>query len=160
DCAVRLQLSARPCYRVRGDDFCAWKERCMRLLGLTLAAVLVAGPVALAQSGATPAKETSVPVPKPLSQKNQNYLDAYLKAWEERMASIQGLETKVILTEVEDGQKTVFTGDAALMKPNYAKLFLKLQDDPTNQRRWRRFVADGQYFWDYDHHGKVARVLQ
>jgi TIGR03009 family protein len=95
-----------------------------------------------------------------MSEKNQRYLDAYLKAWEERMAAINGLETKVVLTESDDGQPTVFTGDAALMKPNFAKLFLKAADNPTDVRKWRRFVADGQYLWDYDHGKKIARVVQ
>jgi TIGR03009 family protein len=135
----------------------------MRSLGLTLTALLLTSPIVLGQAPGTPAsKDAAVPAPaaRPLSEKNQKYLDAYLKAWEERMSTISGLETKVILTETADGQKTAFTGDAALMKPNFAKLFLKQQENPSNHRRWRHYVADGRFLWDYDYQGKVARVLQ
>jgi len=133
----------------------------MRSPGLTLAALLVAASTILAQAPGTPtAKDASPPGPKPLSEKNQKYLDAYLKVWEERMASINGLETKIIYTETEDGQKTVYTGDAALMKPNFARLMLKEAANPTNAKKWRHHVADGQYLWEFNYGSKVARVLQ
>jgi TIGR03009 family protein len=133
----------------------------MRSLGLTFAALLVAASTILAQAPGTPTvKDASPPGPKPMSEKNQKYLDAYLKVWEERMASINGLETKVIYSETEDGQKTVFTGDAALMKPNFARLMLKEAANPTNAKKWRHHVADGQYLWEFNYSSKVARVLQ
>jgi len=136
----------------------------MRTHGLTLAAVFLAGSTAFAQApGAPPAKDTPASptsAPKPMSEKNQKYLDAYLKVWEERVTGITGLETKVILTETADGQKTVLTGDAAIMKPNLAKMFLKEQTDPSNPKKWRHMVADGKYLWEYQYQTKVARVLQ
>src|SRR5262245_1776223 len=133
----------------------------MRSLSLTAAAVLVAASPILAQvPGTTTAKGDTPPGPKPMSEKNQKYLDAYLKVWEERMASINGLETKIIYTESEDGQKTVFTGDAALLKPNFARLMLKEAANPTNAKKWRHHVADGQYLWEFNYGSKVARVLQ
>src|SRR5262245_25203694 len=55
---VRLHSRSRPCYRLRGDDRAfAGKERRMRSLSLTAAAVLVAASPILAQApGTTTAK--------------------------------------------------------------------------------------------------------
>jgi len=133
----------------------------MRSPGLTLAAFLLAASTISAQApGAPTSKDATPPGAKPISEKNQKYLDAYLKVWEERMASINGLETKIIYTETEDGQKTVYTGDAALMKPNFARLMLKEAANPTNTKKWKHHVADGQYLWDFNYGSKVAHVLQ
>lgn len=98
-----------------------------------------------------------------LSEKNQKYLDAYLDVWEKRMKAIESLETKIVLTETEAGPpvvKTTYTGDASILKPNFAKLFLKDSANVGNARKWRHFVADGEYLWDYDYSKKIARVLQ
>src|SRR5262249_49588712 len=85
-------------------------------------------------------------------EKNQKFLDAYLDAWEKRMAKIEGLETKIVLTEIDEaGRKTVRTGDASLLKPNYSKLLLKLEKEPTNAKRWMHFVTDGKFLRQYDY---------
>ena len=133
----------------------------MKPLAVTLAAGLLAG-AALAQS------ESKAPppaaTPPAMSEKNQKFLDAYLKAWEDRMAKVEGLETKCVLTEVTQDAgrqvKRVYTGDAATLKPNHAKLFLKLADAPADHKRWKHFVADGKMLWEYDYGAKVARVEQ
>ena len=135
----------------------------MRLLGLTLSALLACGPALVAQDAKAPPRKDPPPAAAPLNPKNQKFLDAYLKAWSERMDGINGLETRIVLTEVEAGPppaKRVYTGEASLMKPNYAKMFLKEQNDPTNAKRWRHFVGDGQYLWDYQYSTKRAHVLQ
>ena len=99
----------------------------MKPLAVALAAVLLAGSAALAQSDAK-AQPPTAPPPA-MSEKNQKFLDAYLKAWEDRMARVDGLETKCVLTEnTQDAGrqvKRVYTGDASILKPNHAKLFLK-----------------------------------
>jgi TIGR03009 family protein len=138
------------------------KERRMKPLAFSILTTLVAGSAILAQgTGAPPAKDPPPPATvSTMSDKNKQYLDAYLTAWEKRMLKVDGLETKCILTEVEDGQKVVYTGEASLLKPNYAKLFLKPMSDVTNIKKWRHFVADGQYLWEYDYGKKVARVEQ
>jgi TIGR03009 family protein len=80
------------------------------------------------------------------------------------MAKVDGLETKCVLTETtEDGGRPVkrtYTGDASILKPNHAKLFLKLGDAPADHRRWKHFVADGKMLWEYDYAAKIARVEQ
>jgi TIGR03009 family protein len=133
----------------------------MRTLGLTLSALMLTGLVAFGQStGAPPAKDSPTSATKAMSEKNQKYLDAYLKVWEERMASVTSLETKVVVTETEDGQKTVYTGDASVLKPNYARLMLKEAANPTDHRKWRHIVADGEFLWEYHYGKKVAHVAQ
>jgi len=73
------------------------------------------------------------------------------------MGKVDGLETKIVFTEIDEtGKKSVRTGDASLLKPNHAKMLLKLQDDPTNARKWMHFVADGKYLRQYDYARKVA----
>jgi TIGR03009 family protein len=146
----------------------------MKPLGLTLSALLLCGSAVAQDPKAPPPKDPPPAAPAPLSDKNQKYLDAYLKAWAERMAGVNGLETKVVLTEIpfapEPGEpaKRVYTGDASLMKPNSAKMLLKLHEKPTDSRRWRHFIADpsiddkgrGPFLWEYDYGKKVARVQQ
>ena len=98
-----------------------------------------------------------------MSEKSRKYLDAYLNAWEQRMKKIHALETKIVLTEIEAGPpqvKSTFTGEASLLKPNFAKLFLKDPAKLDNARKWRHYVADGKYLWDYQYAQKVAHVQQ
>ena len=137
----------------------------MKPLAVALAAVLLAGSAARAQSDAK-AQPPTAPPPE-MNAKNKQYLDAYLKAWEDRMAKVDGLECKCVYTEViqpvgEGGapKKSVRTGDASILKPNHAKLFLKPADDPGNFKRWMHFVADGKFLWEYDYGAKRARVDQ
>lgn len=144
----------------------------MRSLGLTLIALFVAVANVTAQEAkAQPAKITPPSGAPAMDEKNQKWLEAYLKAWEERMKKVNALETKIVLTEVEAGPpqvKTSFTGDAALLKPNFAKMFLKEAGRPEDARKWRHFVADGNtdkegrgpFLWEYDYAKKIARVMQ
>jgi TIGR03009 family protein len=125
----------------------------MRPLTLTFAGLFV-GSVAFAQG--EPKAQPANPKPPAMSEKNQKYLDVYLQEWEKRMSKIEGLETKCVLTETDQtGKKTIRTGDASLLKPNYSKLLLKLADEPTNARKWIHFVADGEYLRQYDYTQKV-----
>ena len=124
---------------------------------LTLAAFLIAAAAVHAQLPASP------PATPAMSEKNKQYLDAYLDLWEKRMAKVQNIDTKIVLTEIEAGPektKSVYTGDAALMKPNFAKMKLVDQAVPNNAKKWRHFAADGEYLWEYDYGKKIARVLQ
>src|SRR5262245_32267119 len=134
----------------------------MRTFSLSvIASVAVAASLSAQEPKAQPAK---LPPERPaLSEKNQNYLNRYLEVWEDRMKKIESIELKIVLTETEAGPpaiKTTYTGDAAIMKPNFAKLFLKDSANVGNSRKWRHFVADGEYLWDYDYAKKIARVLQ
>lgn len=140
----------------------------MRPFGLTLAVLVAAGPAVFAQAPAgSPVKsaggsEPVLPAAPVLSEKNQKALDYFLKKWEDRMAGITTLEAKCAMTEIsiEDGkqEKRVSTGEASLMKPNYAKLFLKDPENPGNQKRIKHIVADGEILWDFTYWKKVATV--
>jgi TIGR03009 family protein len=137
----------------------------MKPLGLTLSALLlVCFAVTAQEPGAAPAKKDAPAAADPQAAakaaKNQEYLDKYLKAWADRMDGINGLETKIVLTELADGAKTVYTGEASIQKPNLAKLLLKEQANPGNTKKWRHFVADGEHLWEYQYSQKVARVQQ
>jgi TIGR03009 family protein len=144
----------------------------MRSLGLTLIALFAAVANVTAQEAkAQPAKITPSSGAPAMDEKNQKWLDAYLKAWEERMKKINALETKIVLTEIDAGPpqvKTAYTGDASLLKPNFAKMFLKEAGRPEDARKWRHYVADGNtdkegrgpYLWEYDYAKKIGRVTQ
>jgi TIGR03009 family protein len=132
----------------------------MKPLAAAVLAVLF-GSAAFAQAPAVPtAKETPPPsISAAMSEKNKQYLEKYLEAWEKRMAKIDHIETKAVYTVVDqDGKKHVSTGDAAILKPNYAKMLLKPVDDPTNTREWMHFVADGKFFRHYDYGQKIIRT--
>ncbi len=139
-----------------------------RMAGLMLMALTAA---ATAQGQGTPGTPTvksaepppaaaPAPVFPELSEKAQKYLDAYLGAWEKRMSAIEGLEAKLELTETDGKEKTVYNGEASILRPNYAKLFLRQSDDPTNAKRWRHYIADGDYLWDYQYKAKKALVAK
>jgi TIGR03009 family protein len=108
-------------------------------------------------TGSPPPKPAA---PAPMSEKNQKALDQFLAVWESRMAKVETLETKIILTETDDTGKSVYTGEASIMKPNYAKMLLKDAANPGNTRKWRHFVANGEHLWEYDYTKKIARVEQ
>src|SRR5262245_15519522 len=119
----------------------------MRSLGLTLLALFAAAAAVSAQEAKAQPPNYPPAGVSTLSPENQKLLDACLDQWEKRMKKIDSIELKIVLTEVEAGPpavKTQYTGDASLLKPNCAKMFLKEATDPTNSRKWRHFVADGQ----------------
>lgn len=132
----------------------------MRSLGLTLLALSLATNLLAQGTGTPPAKDPPPAAEPAMSEKNQKALDAFLAAWEARMTKMEGLETKIVLTETEEGRATVLTGDAALMKPNFAKMLLKDSENPSNVRKWRHIVANGENLWEYDYGKKIVRVLQ
>jgi TIGR03009 family protein len=143
------------------------KEKIMRPLGLTLIALFVAVANVTAQEAKAQLPKIDPRIPSSgapaMDEKNQKWLDAYLDAWEKRMKRIDALETKIVLTEVEAGPpqvKNSFTGEASLLKPNLAKMFLKEGTRPEDARKWRHFVADGKFLWEYDYAKKIARVMQ
>jgi TIGR03009 family protein len=144
----------------------------MRFFGFMLLGifgmVLVAGaqtPGTSTSKSPTPNPKTAEPTRPVMSEKSQKYLDAYLGHWENRMSKVPSLETKVVLTEVdhtekEGPQKTVYTGEASIMKPNFAKLFLREQGKPEEVKRWRHYAADGKYLWDFNYSKKTGKVKE
>lgn len=100
------------------------------------------------------ARDTSLPA---MTKKSQDALDDYLKAWEQRCAKLTGLETKLLLTEVEGGEKAQYTGELFLLKPNMVRLFMKDATDVEYSKSWRHYLADGTHFFDFSYAKKVVR---
>jgi TIGR03009 family protein len=129
----------------------------MRYLRLLFAAVLM---VAVSASAQTPTTGDPKGDPKadPAKEKAAVYLDAYLNAWEKRMQGLRGLETKVTLIEKDGKDITTYEGDAAILRPNLCKVFLVDKDNPKDAKRWKHFVADGKFLWEYNYASKVVYV--
>lgn len=127
------------------------------LVGVSLTAWAQTPGTSSTKEGETPKNESARPV---MTEKSQRFLDAYLKHWEDRMSKIQSLETKIVLTEVDGTDKKVLTGEATIMKPNYAKLFLRDQAKPDVVKDWRHYVSDGKYLWDFNYSKKIGRVKE
>jgi TIGR03009 family protein len=121
-------------------------------------ALLIAWCVAASALAQAPGKSTSnvEPARPEMTANAKQTLDAYLKLWDARMSKIQGLETKIKLTEVdEDKRSTVYSGEAAFLKPNCAKLDIKNEAKPDEAKQRRHYLVDGKFFWDYSHHRSV-----
>lgn len=121
----------------------------------TLALLLAAAGLASAQSPTKVVPATEAPK---LSERNQKYLDQYLAYWDAKMSKVESLKTGISLTEKSGGKAQAFTGDASLLKPNYAKMKLVDVTAPKETRHWRHFVADGDYLWEYRYTQKTIGV--
>jgi TIGR03009 family protein len=128
------------------------------LASALLAAFLTTAALAQDPAGSPTKAAPPAATPAAMNETNQKALDLFLDLWEKRMQKLEGLETKIVLTEVIGTDKVIRTGDAAILKPNYAKILLKDQANPANVKKWRHFVADGKWLWEYDYAAKVARV--
>ncbi len=124
----------------------------MRHLGLTCTAILILT-MPLAAQG-----------PAPASQPSSERLDQLLKAWEQKMTSIQSLATKASRTDVHPLTKkpTTFVGDAAFMKPNMARIDLTHQDEvgkkDEEKTNFERMFCNGQYIYEYSPRDKLIII--
>jgi TIGR03009 family protein len=117
-------------------------------------------PPAGGAKGSAPApKAAAEPVPQ-MNAESQQTLETVLKLWERRMATVEGLETKLIQSETETGstEPTVSVGNVSLMRPNYAVLLTRRQNAPQNKEKWMHIIADGKNIYDFDHKAEVVRV--
>jgi TIGR03009 family protein len=121
----------------------------MRHLGLTCTAfVLCTLPVA-AQN------------PSPMAQPNPERLDQLLRAWEQRMTSVDTLATKCDRTDVHPLTKkqTTYVGDAAFMKPSMAKIDLTHQDEvgkkDVDKINFERMYCNDKYIAEYSPKDKL-----
>lgn len=110
----------------------------------------------VAQTPTAPTADSPRPV---MTAKSAKALDGYLQEWEKHMAKIKGVESKLTLTESDGTATATFVGEAAFLKPNYAKLMLKPWNDEENRKLWREYIADGVNLWDLAYHKKVMRRL-
>jgi TIGR03009 family protein len=112
----------------------------MRLAGLTLAALLIAATVGLAQP--------AVPPPAP---KADPKLDPHLAEWEKKMANVVNLRTEITLkrTDAVFKKDTNFAGVVLCMKPNFAVLRLDNTGDPT-KADYEAYICDGKSVFAYN----------
>ena len=128
----------------------------MKPFGLTFTALLILV-LPLAAQNAAP---TAAPAPPP----NPERLDALLKAWEERMTSLESFSTRTTCTEVHQLTKKTITlvGEAAFMKPSMARIDLTDQDEvgkkDTEKTNFQRLFCNGQYIYEYSPRDKLIVI--
>ncbi|AWM39195.1 hypothetical protein GobsT_25180 [Gemmata obscuriglobus] len=133
----------------------------MRAAGFTLAALLIAGSVGVAQppAGAVPGQPVppaQVPVAKADPQ-----LDGHLAAWEKKMVSVVNLRTEVALTRTDSvSQKsTAYSGQVLCMKPNFAVLRLNNNADKTNTD-YEAYICNGRAVYAYSGLAKTVTEIE
>ena len=108
--------------------------------------------------GSAPAPKAAVETVPQMNAESQQTLETVLKLWEKRMASVEGLETKILQTETDDAGQTESVGSVKLMRPNYADLLTRRKNAPQNKEKWMHVLADGKNIYDFDHKAEVVRV--
>lgn len=129
----------------------------MRFAGSTLAALLVAATVALAQppvpGGPVPGAPPVPPPapPAPAAKAADPKLDAHLVEWEKKMTGVVNLRAEIALkrTDAVFKKDTNYTGVVLCMKPNFAVLRLDNAGDPTKVD-YEAFICDGKAVYAYD----------
>ena len=129
----------------------------MRIHGMTLTALFLFAPLAMAQpSGGSPI----IPIPgnnanqpikpvglQPVLNPQQNRLDQHLLSWEERMKGVESIVAKLDRYEkLKDGSTRVLKGEARYLKPNYAALQMIRQDNPN---KYEMYISSGQVLYEY-----------
>jgi TIGR03009 family protein len=121
----------------------------MRKLGLTCTAFIICS-LPLAAQG-----------PAPAAQPTPERLDQLLRAWEQRMISVDTLSTKCKRTDVHPLTKkqAIFMGDAAFQKPGMAKIDLTHQDEigkkDTEKTNFERMYCNDKYIAEYSPRDKL-----
>jgi len=125
----------------------------MRFTGLAVMAMIILALPTYAQN------PTPVP-PAPSPER----LDQLLKAWEQRMASTDTLATKATRTDTHPLTKktTTFVGEAAFMKPNFARIDLTHEDEvkkpDAEKTNFERMFCNGQYIYEYSPKDKLIVI--
>ncbi len=125
----------------------------MKHLGLCCAAMLT---IAMPLTAQTP-----LPASAPA---NQNRLDTLLKAWEERMTSLDSLATRTTRNDTHPLTKkvTTFVGEAAFLKPDMARIDLTHQDDvgkkDAEKTNFERIYCNGQHIYEYSPREKLIII--
>ena len=118
----------------------------MRAVGFTLAALLIAATVGLAQPPAVPGAPVAPPAPAADPK-----LDGHLAEWEKKMAGVVNLRTEIDLkrTDAVFKKDTNFAGVVLCMKPNFAVLRLDNTGDPT-KTDYEAYICDGKAVYAYN----------
>jgi TIGR03009 family protein len=120
----------------------------MRFAGFTLAALLCAATVGLAQPGAPGTPGAGLPPAVPPARTADPKLDAYLAEWEKKMASVSNMITEVSLKRTDQvfKKEREYKGSVACMKPNYAVLRLEYNGDAKD---YEAYLCDGKAVYVY-----------
>jgi TIGR03009 family protein len=125
----------------------------MRFAGFTLAALLVAASVGLAQPPAVPGQPPVPPPPAapPAVKAADPKLDPHLVEWEKKMGGVSNLRTEIALkrTDAVFKKDTNYTGVVLCMKPNFAVLRLDNAGDPT-KTDYEAYICDGKAVYAYN----------
>ncbi len=125
----------------------------MRFAGFTLAALLLAATVGLAQPPAVPGQPVvGQPVPQPSAvPKADPQLDPHLVAWEKKMKGAINMRTEITLkrTDAVFKKDTNYSGSVLCMKPKYAVLRLDNTGDPTKVD-YEAYICDGKSVFAYN----------
>ena len=119
----------------------------MRCVGFTLAALLIAATVGLAQP---PCAVPGAPVPPPAPAADPR-LDGHLAEWEKKMTGVVNLRTEIDLkrTDAVFKKDTTFAGVVLCMKPTFAVLRLDNTGDPT-KTDYEAYICDGKALYAYN----------
>ena len=126
----------------------------MRPAGFTLAVLLIAGSVSLAQPPAVPGAPVAgqpvqplQPAPKAADPK----LDPHLVEWEKKMTGVVNLRTEIALARTDSITKktTNFSGLVLCMKPNFAVLRLDNTADPKKED-YEAYICNGKAIYAYN----------
>ncbi|MCI0703699.1 MAG: TIGR03009 domain-containing protein [Planctomycetia bacterium] len=117
----------------------------MRAAGFTLAAMLIAVSVGLAQP-AVPGQP--LPPPAPPAPKADPKLDGHLAEWEKKMVSVNNLFAEITLkrTDTLRKQDKQYTGSVLCMKPNFARMRLTYT---ANDKDYETFICNGKAVYHY-----------
>lgn len=122
----------------------------MRLPGFSLAVLLIGVPVAWAQPPGAPGVPGAQPPavqPKPADPK----LDAHLNAWEKTMGGLTNFRVDLGLkrTDAVFKKDRLYSGSVLCMKPNFARLRLDYDGDPT-KADYEAYICDGKSVYEYN----------
>ncbi|HEY1191482.1 MAG TPA: TIGR03009 domain-containing protein [Gemmata sp.] len=122
----------------------------MRPAGFTLAALLIAGSVGLAQPPGVPGAPVGGQPVLPAAKADPK-LDPHLVEWEKKMTGVINLRTEIQLarTDAVFKKTTNFRGLVLCMKPNFAVLRLDNTGDPT-KADYEAYICNGKAVYAYN----------
>ena len=123
----------------------------MRFAGFTLAALLLAATVALAQPPAVPGQPVTGQPVAPAAPKADPQLDPHLVAWEKKMKNAINMRTDITLkrTDAVFKKDVNYSGSVLCMKPKYAVLRLDNTSDNTKVD-YEAYICDGKNIFAYN----------
>jgi TIGR03009 family protein len=87
----------------------------------------------------------------------KNRLDALLLQWEQKMKAVTALQADVVRTDTDSvlKQSKTWRGQAKMLRPDQASLYLQLADNPNI---FEQYVFTGTFLYEYRPQTKIVRV--